>query len=84
MKKTDTQKFSRQLLAELEEIRRWNSQQDSIDKERREVDEAFQKAFDELEILTIERTNKLQKANEKLFSLVLANASHFLFHSQIP
>jgi signal transduction histidine kinase len=66
VKKSDTQKFSRQLIAELDEIRRWKAQKESLDKERKEADEALQEAFDELEVITMERTDKLQKANEKL------------------
>jgi signal transduction histidine kinase len=54
------------LLQELEEMRRHLSEQQAMEEKRKQMDAALQKAFDDLEIVTKERTARLQKINEKL------------------
>lgn len=64
--KDDSSKTKEQLIGELAEIRRQFAEQQVVDEKRKQMDDALQKAFDDLEIITIERTKKLQKANVKL------------------
>ncbi len=64
--KEDNLKTKEQLIGELAEMRRQFAVQQTVDEKRKQMDDALQKAFDDLEIVTIERTKKLQKANEKL------------------
>lgn len=64
--KEDSRKTKEQLIGELAEMRRRFAEQQTVDEKRKQMDDALQKAFDDLEIVTIERTEKLQKANEKL------------------
>ncbi|MCP5108470.1 MAG: sensor histidine kinase [bacterium] len=64
--KKDRHKTKEQLIRELEEMRRRLAEQQAIEEKRKTMDDALQEAFDDLEIVTIERTAKLEKANEKL------------------
>jgi len=64
--KDDSRKTKEQLIGELAEMRRQLAEQQAGDEKRKQMDDALQKAFDDLEIITIERTEKLQKTNEKL------------------
>ncbi|MCX6584618.1 MAG: sensor histidine kinase [Candidatus Aminicenantes bacterium] len=64
--KEDSRKTKEQLIGELAEMRRQLARQQAVDEKCKQMDDALQKAFDDLEIVTIERTEKLQKANEKL------------------
>lgn len=64
--KDDSSKTKEELIGELVEMRRRLAEQQTVDEKRKQMDDALQKAFDDLEIITIERTKKLQKANVKL------------------
>ena len=64
--KVDKRRTKEQLLQELEEMRRRLAEQQAMEEKRKQMDAALQKAFDDLEIVTKERTAKLQKINEKL------------------
>lgn len=64
--KADSRKTKEQLLQELAEMRRRLAEQQAMEEKRKQMDAALQKAFDDLEIVTKERTAKLQKINEKL------------------
>ena len=59
-------KTKEQLIREMDELRAWKRKQEALEEKRKKIDETVQKAFDDLEILTGERTAILQKANEKL------------------
>jgi signal transduction histidine kinase len=62
----DGNKTKEQLIREMDELRSWRRKQEALEEKRKKIDETVQKAFDDLEILTGERTAILQKANEKL------------------
>ncbi|MDQ1351691.1 MAG: hypothetical protein QG657_1996 [Acidobacteriota bacterium] len=64
--KEDSSKTKEELIGELAEMRRQFAEQQAVDERRKQMDDAMQRAFDDLEIITIERTKKLQKANVKL------------------
>lgn len=64
--KAEGNKTKEQLIRELDELRLWKRQQEALEEKREKIDETVQKAFEDLEILTGERTAILQKANEKL------------------
>lgn len=64
--KEDSSKTKEELIGELAEMRRRFAEQQAMDEKRKQMDDAMQRAFDDLEIITIERTKKLQKANVKL------------------
>ncbi len=64
--KTDGNKTKERLIGELDELRAWKRKQEAQEEKRNKIDETVQKAFDDLEIFTGERTAILQKANEKL------------------
>lgn len=64
--KADKRKTKEQLLQEVAEMRSRLAEQQAMEEKRQQMDEALQEAFDDLEIVTKERTAKLQKINEKL------------------